>query len=57
MTLEICVNKIRALRSSYVTEEDLKHRQCETPCPNYRPYLPNMQIPIKQGKVAYELGK
>ena len=56
MLEEICVNKIRALSSAYVTEKELQCRNCEgEPCPDYHAYVPSMQIPIRYGIVASKL--
>ncbi len=37
ITKQTCINKIRAMRSAVATEEDIRHRNCSTPCDNYKP--------------------
>lgn len=53
--LPICICKLRVMRQAYLSEEDLRHRNCQTPCPDYLPYNNNREINLTHGKIAYEL--
>lgn len=51
-----CCHKIRVLSQAYVSEEDLRHYNCQVPCPEYRPHHVNGEVPISHGKIKYVLG-
>ena len=64
MTLEnnlpICINHLRLVRQDYVSDCELKCRNCnnyDPNCQDYTPYTPQSNIPIRKGSLAYALSK
>jgi len=55
---EICSEKIKAMRTAYLTDEELKCRNCECPdgCDRYKP-VSKTQEPVRFGINAYAIMK
>ena len=46
---EICMNHIKVSRQAYVSEDELRHLNCQgnEQCDNYQPYHPRFELPMK----------
>lgn len=57
---KMCISHIKKISIDYISESDLRCRNCDglnQRCNYYNPYNPSIQIPVRKGKLNYELTK